>query len=180
MQSPHTRRTVLRATGTAALATTLAGCSSDDGDDGGDDGGSDESTTEPPTLHIETFVYCAESPEGYDDYEEQPDATYAATDTIWVYLDVRNLESEAADGDTIAVDLTETLTVTGPAGSTVLEEDFVYDNEFDEGIDLSTFFLVHDITLPSSAGSGEYEVTSSLEDGGAGETTERTEPFTVE
>jgi hypothetical protein len=180
VESDFRRRRFLAGVGTTALATALSGCSSDgdDGDDGDD--GATETPTEPPGLTIEQFVYCAEQPGGYDDYEKQPDATYDTNDTIWVYLDILNVGSEDAGDDTIAVDLSETLTVTGPDGETVLEEDFHYDNEFNEGIDMETFFLNHNIVLPTPADTGEYEVTVSLEDGITGDSTERTEPFTAE
>lgn len=171
MESNHSRRSVLQATGTAMLATALAGCSGDDGDG---------TSTEQETLQIDEFVYCAERPRGWNDYEAQPDATYAPTDTIWVYLDVLNVGTEEASSDTVAVDLVETLTVTDPSGETVLEQEFTYDDEFQESLDMDTFYLVHDITMPSDAATGEYEVTSSLEDRLTDETTERTEPFTIE
>lgn len=163
---------MLRTTGAVALGATLAGCS--------DDGGAGDATTAPPTLSVDEWVYCAARPGGYDDYEEQPDATYAPDDTIWVYLDVLNVGSESAGDGNVAVDLVERFTVTDPSGATALDKQFTYDNEFDEGIDLSTFFLVHDVVLPAGAATGEWEVTSSLEDRTTGETTERTEPFTVE
>lgn len=45
MRDPNDRRTLLKALGTVGITTTIAGCSSDDGDGNGDEDGTDTTAT---------------------------------------------------------------------------------------------------------------------------------------
>lgn len=166
------RRQFLRAVGTAATAA-IAGCS-------GGDGGDAASPTPEPSLSVAEFAFCDSQPAGYEDYTVREDATYAVDETVWVYLDVLNLGSESAGDDRVTVDLTEILEVSGPSGETVLDDTIEFDNEFAADADLQTFFIVNDITLPSDAPTGEYEVSVTLEDRLTGESTSTTQTFTAE
>jgi hypothetical protein len=162
-----TRRRILRATGAVLATGAIAGCSGD--------GDSDEQTS----FGIDEFVFCSEQPAGYGQYEEQSDATYATSDVVWIYIDVVGFDVEDAGDGQIAVDLAENLVVRDPNGEEILQNDFTFDNEFDEGL-RGQFFVVNNVTLPSGSAAGEYEVEVSLDDGLSGESTNRTETFTVE
>lgn len=173
MAKRQSRRQFLRATG-AAATVAIAGCS------GGGDGAETSSPTPEPTLSIAEFVFCDSQPEGYDEYTERADATYAVDETVWVYLDLVNIGSEPADEDQVAVDLTESLSVTGPDGEAILEDTIEFDNAFAADVDLQTFFIVNDIHLPTEAAAGDYEVEVSIDDGITGDSTTVTGTFTAE
>lgn len=166
------RRQFLRAAGAMATAA-IAGCS-------GGDGAETSSPTSEPTLSVAEFVFCDSQPEGYDDYTAREGATYAVDETVWVYLDVVNIGSESAGEDRVAVDLTESLSVTGPDGETILEDTIAFDNEFAADLDLQTFFIVNDIHLPTDAAGGEYAVEVSIDDAITAESTTVTRRFTAE
>lgn len=173
MQIDQTRRNFLRIAG-VMTTVAVAGCIGSGDVDG------DATPTPEPTLSIAEFVFCDGEPSGYDDYTVREDATYAVDETVWVYLDVLNLGSESVGEDRVTVDLAEILEVSGPSGETVLEDTIEFDNEFPADADLQTFFLVNDITLPTDASAGDYQVAVTLEDRITGESTTRTKPFTAE
>lgn len=171
MVDDTSRRRVLRGAAGLAAGVLVAGCSG---------GGSDVTATGEPSLTVAEFVFCDEQPGGYDDYTPREDATYRLDETVWVYLDVLNLDAESAGEDAVTIDLTEHLEVVGPDGDTVLENEIDFDNEFPADADLQTFFLVNDITLPGDAPSGDYEVRVGLTDHVADDSTETSGTFTVE
>lgn len=162
-----TRRRTLRATGAVLAAGAIAGCSGD-----GDSNGQ-------AAFGIDEFVFCAEQPAGHGQYEEQPDATYATGDIVWIYIDVVGFDVEDAGAGQIAVDIAENLVVRDPNGEQILQNDFTFDNEFDEDL-RDQFFVVNNVTLPSGSAAGEYDVEVTLEDELGGESTDRAETFTVE
>lgn len=166
-----TRRQFVRL-GAGALGVGLAGCSSD-GESG--DGGADDE------LGLSNLVFAAEEPGGYMDYEEQPDATYDADDTVWVYVNVDGVSSEENDDGTREVWIVEHLTVTDPAGETILDEEVLNSHRnWSADDDLDKLFLANDVTLPRGAESGEYTIEVSLEDRLAEETATISGNFQVE
>lgn len=169
------RRRFLKAAVGLAGATAVAGC----GDGDGNATASASPTTAAPSLSISEFAFAADDPAGYGDYEPQPNATYRADEVIWIYLAVDGITGETAGDGEVDIDLDETLTVEGPDGSTVLEEEFRFDREVSER-SLESFFIVNDVTLPSSASSGTYTVTVELTDRVAGTSTTTSGEFTIE
>lgn len=153
------------------LTGSIAGCL-----DGGE--GPDVATT-AAGLEIADVVYCAEQPDGYDDYETQPDATYEVGDVIWIYVDVRNIATEDVGGGEVAVHVAEDLTVRDSDDETVLDEELTIDQNFPEGFDRETFFIVNNVTLPMSAGSGDYTTRIALRDQVSGNSASTTAAFSL-
>ena len=168
---PVTRRGVIRVAGVAPLPAAIAGCTGGDGDD---------TTPTPAGLDIAEVVFCAEQPDGYDDYTVQPEATYAVGDVIWIYIDVLNVATDDAGGGEISVEVTETLVIRDESESVVFEDTIELTQNFPEGIDMTTFFLVNDVLLPMEAGAGEYELVLSLTDDIGESSTSATASFTLE
>lgn len=97
MQSPH-RRDVLLAAGATLGGVGLAGCSDLLGENG--------------EFALTEVAFAAESPTGVGEFDPQPDATYAAGDPVWVYVEVAN---PPTDDDGTAT-LSYTYAVTAPDG----------------------------------------------------------------
>ena len=71
--------------GSAAWAALLAGCS------GG--GGNDDPSSRGP-VSIEEVAFAAGRPNGYGEYEPQPDATYGPDDVVWIYAELSAISGE--------------------------------------------------------------------------------------
>jgi len=63
----------------------LAGCS------GG--GGNDDPSSRGP-VSIEEVAFAAGRPNGYGEYEPQPDATYGPDDVVWIYAELSAISGE--------------------------------------------------------------------------------------
>lgn len=178
MTKGATRRQVLCSGGTLGILAALAGCSGGSGDSPA--GETSEKASSESVLSVAKFVFCDEQPAGYDQYSRRQGKTYRVDETIWVYLDVLNVGSESVGEDQVAINLDESITVTGPSGEPVIEDRIKFDNQFAADIDLQTFFIVNDLHLPSGASAGDYQVEVTLDDGITGESTTVSKTFTAE
>lgn len=162
----RTRRTVIAA-GVGTLSA-LAGCSS-----------SGDASTE---FKLTNLVFAESKPGGYGEYEEQPDATYAPTDTVWLYFEVEGISYEETDDGKKEVWVVEDLTVTAPGGETIIDTEAVNDHRnWPENFDVQEkLYLTNDITLGSDPATGEYTVDVTVTDKLAETETSATTKFTVE
>jgi len=167
-----TRRTVLSGGGTALVAT-LAGCSFGSGSDSSEDS---------EAFGVSNLVFAASEPAGYMDYQEQPDATYDVEDTVWVYVNVDGVTTEAREDGRKRIWVSETLTLTDPTGETLIDDEVVVnsDREWDAEFDPAKLFLKNDVTLPANAAAGDYTVDVAVTDELGDETAATSGTFTAE
>lgn len=174
------RRRLLSA-GVGAAAVALSGCATNGADgigpaDGADDDGS---PTPEPGLQVPVLAFCADEPEGYDQFERQPDATYPPDATVWIYLEVDGVGTQETE-EGVHIDLRENVLVTDADGATIIDDTLRYDQTFEPGTDLDTFFVTNKVTLPSNPATGEYEFTAEFVDEIGDAETRATGTFTVE
>lgn len=165
----------LLSVGVGLATVALAGCA----DDGTDPEDGDSATPTPePGLSIAELVFCAAKPSGYDSYERQPEATYATDETVWVYLEIDGVASRETD-DGIEIDLREDVLVTDPDGTAVIEDTLAFDQTFEPGTDMETFFVTNRLTLPEGPVLGDYEFQADFSDEIGDSETQMTGTFTV-
>lgn len=167
---------------TAAVAGVLAGCSGDDEEE--PENGTEETpgmnggeTDEP--LGIEHVRLVEGEPDGYREYEEASEGTYAADEVVWIYYEPAGLATEdAGDGEErISVGLV--LTVTGPSGDENTSEDAIERNiRAGSAEDEQWLFWNYQPAVPAEP--GEYTVEIALVDRIADERAEETLTFTIE
>jgi hypothetical protein len=171
------RRRVLLA-GAGITGVLLAGCSGDGGEDDPADRG---------PIEIRQLAFAAGRPAGYDEYEDQPGATYGRGDVVWLYADYEGLsgepiepESEEESGDQdgasggndtrqddeptrVDIDLQQSLSVTHLDDGPIVEDEATFQETLAVP-QLDRYFTGTEILLPGDVGTGEYETTVTVTD----------------
>lgn len=168
-----TRRSVLGA-GIGA-ATALAGCSSEPstGPTGTPTG------THPSSLSVERLRFCAEQPTGYRQYDEQPGATYAPGDVVWLYLEPSTVGTEPAGEGQVRFAFDATWTVYAPDGEELETFSDTVGRTVPESNDLSELFLTLNVSPSMPFDEGTHRVEIELEDTFAGTRATRSAEFEV-
>lgn len=187
---PIQRRSFLLA-GVGTL-TTIAGCSGG-GDDpangdtnGGGSGGdettepADTTTEQPASLSLENTHFCAESPSGYREYTEKPEATYDPGDVVWVYFEPSTVGTEAAGEGEIRFEYDVTWEVRDPENEVVGTKEDTIEKTVPEGADLSTVFLTVNFSPPMEFDGGTHTMELEVTDAIAGNTASKTIEFDVD
>jgi len=156
-----TRRQYLAAGG-AVLAVGVAGCSGTE--------------REYDEVTITEFVFSAEEPEGYGDYEERDDDTFEQGEKLWFYVGVGGARLE--DGE---FELTLDVSVDPPGEYPEQSSSDEFGQEVDDDEDPDKLFLAKGYETTSRAPTGEWEVTAVVTDeNDDDEDNEVTDTFTVE
>lgn len=168
-----TRRDALIA-GAGVASTVLAGCS--------DDGGSSSPADRGP-IGVAELAFTAERPAGFDDYDPQPGATYAADERIWLYVELSGLAGEPVEDETdssmVEIELVQTVTVEAPDGSVLVDATDRFEPTL-AARQLDSFFVGTDVVLDGSVSTGEYTVTLAYADRVSDSETTETATFRIE
>ncbi|KXA94953.1 hypothetical protein AKJ65_02995 [candidate division MSBL1 archaeon SCGC-AAA259E19] len=50
-------------------------------------------------LNASNLTFCKSEPQGFQDYEEKPNATYSRGDKVWIYAEIDNVRTETVRGE---------------------------------------------------------------------------------
>jgi flagellar basal body-associated protein FliL len=116
-------------------------------------------------LGLSNIVFCSRRPNGYMDYEEQPDATFEPGDVVWVYYNLDGVKYNINQDDTKEVWLKLHLTLKSPEGVVLLDEDLYNEHKnFGEEYNLEELFLRVNINTTEELSEGKYIAESTLRD----------------
>ncbi len=171
----HGRRRVLVAGASIALGAGLGGCLS-----GGDDGQAppDGTGTETLSLGIEGLELATGEPAGYREYRAAEDGTYSPGDVVWFYLEPVGVTTGDAGAGEERIDLTGTLTVTGPDGTELETTEETFDREIPEGGTEELYMYFH-FAPDSPVTPGEYTAEIVVRDELAGTEARETITFAM-
>jgi len=167
----------------AAVVGGLAGCSGDDGDGDPEDDddaapGETETGADEP-LGIEHVRLVDGEPDGYREYEEVTDGSYAAEDVVWIYYEPAGLAAEDAGEGEERISVRLVLTVTDPDGEESTSEEAIERNiRAGSAEDEQWLFWNYQPAVPAE--SGEYTAEITLVDRIADEEVTETVTFTIE
>jgi hypothetical protein len=154
------RRRVL-GVGVAGVAVSLAGCST-------------LASSEYESVTIDELDFASEEPEGYDEYDPQPEDTYEEGAEVHFYVGVRGLSVE--DGE-LSVEVT--FEVDPPDDFETLDR--TDSLEPDVGLlDNADKYMLSTAWDSEDAPEGEYETTVAVTDEHADESDAESATFTVE
>lgn len=154
-----TRRHLLAGGAALACSATLAGCTG---------------TSSDGPFEFETVAFTDGQPEGYEEYDEQPDNTYTIGETVWILVAVHNVPTDE-DG---AATLEYTFDVETPDGGSWDKEDR---EERWEDVEPGNILIIWEgFSTFEEDPPGEYELTITVEEQAEGETIRTTETFTLE
>ena len=144
------------------------------------DTGSDETDEISGAFTLERFefdsvVFTANEPEGVREYEEQPDATYAPGDTVWLYVSVKNVPVDSAGTATLHY----TFDVETPEGDT-WESVPEREESWDRVRDAEILIIWEGFTTYEDDPTGEYELTITVDDQADGQQITTTKTFVLE
>lgn len=166
----RTGRRRLLVGGSTLLLGGLAGCLNQE---------PDEDPSERGPLSIAEFVFAAEQPGGPGEYTEQPDATYARGETLWLYLELEGLAGESTD-DGVEIDLEQRLLLEHEQHGTV--SDTTEPHEPPESLEaeqLEPFAVQNQLAIDPEMTLGEYTLTVEFTDGVSGSTASESGTFHV-
>lgn len=169
------RRTFVRSLAGAAAASAVAGCSGSS-----DAGDVDSTTTDSGPFGVTDLVFVAEKPTGYDEYEEQPDATYEPGEVVWLYYNLENVGTESTGEGEARMHLSQSVTVTGPSGETLMEDTNEVEQEVPEASAAEGLYFYNNVTLPGDVAGGEYELAFEMTDEIGGGTVSESATFVVD
>lgn len=149
----RTGRRRLLVGGSALLVGGLAGCTNQD---------ADEDPSERGPLSVADFAFAAEEPTGYGEYTEQPDATYARGETLWLYVELDGLAGEPVD-DGVQIDLEQVLRLEHEEHGQISETPDVRDDVLQSN-QLERFSVQNGFEIGSQFATGEYTLTMSFTD----------------
>jgi hypothetical protein len=116
-------------------------------------------------LGISNIVFCSERPEGYMDYEEQPNATFKPGDVVWIYFNLDGVKYNINQDKTKEVWLKLHLTLKSPEGVVLLDEDLYNEHKnFEEKYNVDELFLRVNINTTEELAGGKYIVEGVLTD----------------
>lgn len=167
----------------AAVVGVFAGCSGDDGDgepEEDDDATPEETETDADEpLGIEHVRLVDGEPDGYREYEEVADGSYAADDVVWIYYEPAGLATEDAGDGEERISVRLVLTVTDPDGDQSTSEEAIERN-IRAGSAEDEQWLFWNYQPPVPAEPGEYTAEITLVDRIADEEVTETVTFTIE
>ncbi|MEF8776393.1 MAG: hypothetical protein V5A43_07820 [Haloarculaceae archaeon] len=163
-----TRRRLLASGIGTATALGLAGCESD----------GTSTTTAPKPLELAEVTFCQSQPEGYEDYEPAPDATYGPADVIWVYLEPRGAAIDRS-GAAPRVRMTQSVDVVGPHDEVVLSDEQALERELPSPDAADRLYLTSDVALSQPPHAGDHRLSITATDEVAAESVSETRSFTV-
>lgn len=125
-------------------------------------------------FEFDTVVFTESEPAGFDDYDENPDATYARGEPVWFYVSVANTPVDSAG----TASLEYTFEVETPEGE---QWDPIERTEEWERVRPDDILVVWD-SFATYEGDpvGEYELTVTVEEQTHEERLRRTETFALE
>lgn len=127
---------------------------------------------------IGRFVFTESEARDYRDYDENPEAEYGPTDTVWYYYEIDGFAyEETSNAKTPDLQITET--VTGPEGEIWSQANIPLSNMFDPSIDLDTYYIADRISPSEEWLAGNYEIQLKVTDGYTDETVPETFTFTI-
>jgi hypothetical protein len=108
-------------------------------------------------LGLSNIVFCSESPAGYMDYEEQPEATFIPGDVVWIYFNLDGVKHNLNQDNTKEIWIKLHLTLKSPEGSILLDEDLYNEHKnFGEEYNLDELFLRVNISTTEELAEGKY------------------------
>lgn len=156
-----TRRQLLLAGSALVAGTSLAGCSLLSSTDG--------------EFDFDTVAFTTGENQDYDSYEEQPESTYSAGETVWVLVALEYVPVDA-DGTATLEYTFETETPEGETWDPVQERDEQW-----EDVDEDEILIIWEgFSTFEDDVAGEYEMTITVEDQAEGQRLQTTETFTLE
>lgn len=119
----------------------------------------DETETDGPSdqFGLDSLLFVADEPEGFEQYTEQPDGTYTVGETVWIYVGVSS-PPVAPDGSTT---LTYTFEVETPPGDRW--EPIERTEEWARVRDEELLVIWEGLSTFDDDPPGEYRVTVSAE-----------------
>lgn len=131
-------------------------------------------------LTISNIVFCSEEPGGYMDYVEQPDATYAHSDTVWIYMNVRGTGYGPNPDGSKEIWITEHLTVKAPDGGVVVSKEVINEHKnLPRGLNPEKLYFANFVELPSKPAEGKYLIEIAAKDKISGKTAEASSSFVL-
>jgi len=117
------------------------------------------------SLDITNIVFCSSSPAGYMDYEEQPGATFAPGEVVWIYMNLDDVKTnENADGSK-EMWIKLYLKVTAPNGDVLMDQELYNEHKnFPEKFNMNEVFLRVNLNTVSGMPEGRYTVDLGLRD----------------
>ena len=129
-------------------------------------------------LAISNIVFCSEEPGGYMKYTEQPDATYAPSDMVWIYMNVRGASYRPNPDGSKEIWVTEHLTVKAPDGEVVVSKEVINEHKnLPNGLDPEKLYFANFVELPSKPAEGKYLVEITAKDKISGKTARASSSF---
>lgn len=130
-------------------------------------------------FDVHNLLFAATEPDGYRDYNRQPDATYVAGDDIVYYWEVPGI-SFTWDDDIKRIHLTRSEEVKGPDGEVLFEDEGEVRGDIEADTDLSRYWNWDVLTTSSDLASGDYTLTLELTDELGGKSASESKVFTIE
>lgn len=155
--------------GSALLLGGLAGCVNQE---------PDEDPSERGPLSISEFVFAAEQPGGPGEYTEQPDATYARGETLWLHLELEGLAGESTD-DGVEIDLEQRLLLEHEQHGTVSDTTRPHEAPPLEPEQLEPFAVQNQLEIDPEMTLGEYTLTVEFTDDVSGSSATESGTFHV-
>jgi len=116
-------------------------------------------------LGISNIVFCSERPEGYMDYEEQPNATFEPGDVVWIYFNLDGVKYNLNQDNSKEIWVKLHLTLKSPEGAVLLDEDLYNEHKnFEEEYNVEELFLRVNINTTEELAEGKYTVEATLRD----------------
>lgn len=116
-------------------------------------------------LDISNIVFCSSSPAGYMDYEEQPGATFAPGDVVWIYMNLDNVKTNANADGSKEIWIKLYLRVKAPNGDVLMDQELYNEHKnFPEKFDMDEIFLRVNLNTSSGMPEGRYTVDLGLRD----------------
>ncbi|MDR5673973.1 hypothetical protein AArcCO_1299 [Halalkaliarchaeum sp. AArc-CO] len=125
-------------------------------------------------FEFERVVFTDGEPDGMDDYDPQPNDTYAVGDTIWLLVRVHHVPVDSAG----TARLVYTFEIDAPDGSTWDVDD--REEHWERVGEHHILAIWEAISTFEDDPPGEYELTLTVEDQVHGEAIRTTETFTLE
>lgn len=126
---------------------------------------SDERKVSSEALGISNIVFCSESPAGYMDYKEKPNAVYKPGETVWVYCNLDGVKYNLNQDGTREIWIKVDLKVLTPEGKIYLDQEILNEHKnFGKEFDVDNLFLRININTIPDMPEGKYTVRLNLMD----------------
>ncbi|MGD8389302.1 MAG: hypothetical protein PVG49_19305, partial [Desulfobacteraceae bacterium] len=116
-------------------------------------------------LGISNIVFCSASPEGYMKYNEQPDATFAPGQVVWIYMNLDNVKTNTNADGSQEIWIKLYLKVKAPNGDVLMDQELYNEHKnFPEKFNMDEMFLRVNLNTVSGMPEGRYTVELGLKD----------------